>query len=125
MRQAWNWQLAPWDVVGAMVAVYYWTLRRNYGSLMQGAQLFEDMRKREQQALELNDNVLQGLVVARMALDLGEEKRAVRALDNAIESASQMITELIGCDQRPVSAGLLRNGARAARDRHGATTAAA
>src|SRR6476661_1857303 len=38
MRDAWGWQLAMWDVVGALVAGYYWTLRRNYGSLMQGAQ---------------------------------------------------------------------------------------
>ena len=76
MRVAWGWQLALWDVIGATVAVYYWSLRRNYGSLMQGAQLFEDMRKREQQALELNDNVLQGLVVAKMSLDLGKEDKA-------------------------------------------------
>jgi len=111
MRAAWGWQLALWDVIGATVAVYYWTLRRNYGSLMQGAQLFEDMRKREQQALELNDNVLQGLVVAKMSLDLGKEDKARDALDTAIGSASHMITDLLGSDQRPVSAGLLRRTA--------------
>ncbi len=111
MRAAWGWQLAMWDVIGATVAVYYWSLRRNYGSLMQGAQLFEDMRKREQQALELNDNVLQGLVVAKMSLDLGKEEKAREALDTAIGSASHMITDLLGSDQRPVSAGLLRRTA--------------
>ena len=111
MRAAWGWQLALWDVIGATVAVYYWSLRRNYGSLMQGAQLFEDMRKREQQALELNDNVLQGLVVAKMSLDLGKEDKARAALDTAIGSASHMITDLLGSDQRPVSAGLLRRTA--------------
>src|SRR3954467_3089943 len=41
IRTAWGWPLASWDVVGAVVAIYYWTLRRNYGSLMQGAQLFQ------------------------------------------------------------------------------------
>src|SRR3954471_18232497 len=30
MRTAWGWPLAIWDVVGAVVAAYYWTLRRNY-----------------------------------------------------------------------------------------------
>ena len=75
MREAWGWPLAIWDIVGALVAIYYWTLRRNYGSLMQGAALFEDLRKREQQALELNDSVLQGLVVAKMALDLDDTPR--------------------------------------------------
>ena len=48
---------------------------------MHGAQLFEDLRQREQQALELNDNVLQGLVVAKMALDLDEPDKADEALD--------------------------------------------
>ena len=76
MRSAWGWPLATWDVIGAVVAVYYWTLRRNYGSLMQGAQLFQDLRQREQQALELNDTVLQGLVVAKMALDLDQPAKA-------------------------------------------------
>jgi hypothetical protein len=108
MRSAWGWQLATWDVIGALVGVYYWTLRRNYGSLMQGAKLFEDLRQREQQALEINDNVLQGLVVARMALDLDQQEKAVAALDTAIGSASHMITELLGTD-RAISAGLLRS----------------
>ncbi|MGA8258329.1 MAG: hypothetical protein WB767_17305 [Nocardioides sp.] len=96
MRQAWSWPLTVWDIVGAAVAVYYWTLRRNYGSLMEGAQLFEDMRKREQQALELNDSVLQGLVVSKMALDLDEIDKARAALDTSIESASRIITDLLG-----------------------------
>jgi len=96
MRAAWGWPLASWDVVGAVVAVYYWTLRRNYGSLMQGAQLFEDLRQREQQALELNDTVLQGLVVAKMALDLDQPAKANEALSASIGSASRIITELLG-----------------------------
>jgi hypothetical protein len=96
MRSAWGWPLASWDVVGAIVAVYYWTLRRNYGSLMQGAQLFEDLRQREQQALELNDTVLQGLVVAKMALDLDKPVKANEALTASIGSASRIITGLLG-----------------------------
>jgi hypothetical protein len=96
MRSAWGWPLASWDVIGAIVAVYYWTLRRNYGSLMQGAQLFQDLRQREQQALELNDTVLQGLVVAKMALDLDQPQKANEAITASIGSASRIITELLG-----------------------------
>lgn len=107
MREAWGWPLALWDVVGAVVGIYYWTLRRNYSSLMQGAQLFADLREREKQALEINDNVLQGLVVARLALDLDQQDRAVAALDTAIASASAMITGLLGQD--PSSAKLQRS----------------
>lgn len=98
MRAAWGWPLTIWDVVGATVAVYYWTLRRNYGSLMEGAQLFEDLRKREQQALEINDSILQGLVVSKMALDLDDVDRARAALDVSIQSASRIITNLLGSE---------------------------
>lgn len=101
MRDAWTWQLAVWDLVGAVVATYYWTLRRTYGSLMQGAQLFEDMKRREEQALEINDTILQGIVVARMALDLGDRDRAMTALDSSISSASDLVTDLLGPGHLP------------------------
>jgi len=102
MRTAWDWPLALWDVVGAAVAVYYWTLRRNYSSLMQGAKLFEDLREREQQALELNDTVLQGLVVAKMALDLDDPAKAQAALSSSITSASRIITGLLDSHHSPL-----------------------
>lgn len=98
MRLGWGWPLVIWDIIGMLVALYYWTLRRNYSSLMKGAQLFEDMRRREQQALEWNDSVLQGLVVAKMALDLDDPERAKAALATSINSASEMITELLGSE---------------------------
>src|SRR6266567_3726639 len=40
--------------------------------------------------------VLQGMVVARMALDLGQTSKAVAALDASIASASHMISGLLG-----------------------------
>lgn len=98
MRTAWGWPLALWDIIGALVGIYYWTLRRSYSSLMQGAQLFEDLRQHEQQALEINDKVLQGLVVAKMALDLGDFEKADHAMTSAIDSASRMITQLLGSE---------------------------
>lgn len=102
MRSAWGWPLAIWDVVGALVATYYWTLRRTYSSLMQGAKLFEDLRQREQQALELNDTVLQGLVVAKMALDLDDTAKAEAALGSSIAAASRIITGLLDSHHNPL-----------------------
>ncbi len=96
MRAAWSWPLSVWDLVSAFVALYYWSLRRNYGKLMQGAKLFEDMRQREQQALELNDSVLQGIVVAKMALEMEEPAKAEAALSTSINAASRIITDLLG-----------------------------
>ena len=99
MRQAWGWPLALWDLVGAVVGVYYWTLRRNYSSLMQGAKLFEDLRQREQQALEINDNVLQGTGRGQDgSRPRPAARRPTRALTTAIDSASKMITDLLGND---------------------------
>ncbi len=99
MREAWGPELAIWDLVGAIVGVYYWTLRGGFGGGTESPQLFQDQVEREQHALELNDTVLQGMVVARMALDLGERKRGMAALDTSIAAASHMITELIGDDR--------------------------
>ncbi|MET0998690.1 MAG: hypothetical protein ABWX73_08270 [Marmoricola sp.] len=99
MRAAWGPELALWDLVGAAVAAYYWTLRGGFSPKDESPQLFKDQYEREQRALELNDAVLQGMVVARLALDLGERRRGMSALDGAIESASRMITELIGDDR--------------------------
>ncbi|HYY12229.1 MAG TPA: hypothetical protein VE781_14930 [Kineosporiaceae bacterium] len=111
MRASYDASMAAWDVLSAAVGVHYWSLRRSYAPLMRGAKLFEDLRQREQQALELNDNVLQGLVVAKLALDLGQHDRARAALETSIASASDIITDLLGPERRPASAGLLRSSA--------------
>ncbi|MBB6628363.1 hypothetical protein H5V45_13635 [Nocardioides sp. KIGAM211] len=121
MRTAWGWPLAIWDAVGAIVAIYYWTLRRNYSSLMQGAQLFEDLQKREQQALELNDSVLQGLVVAKLALDLHQPEKANEALTSSIDSASRIITNLLGSEHFKIA--LLRSAPAVLGAAQGAGTA--
>ena len=107
LREAWGWPLAVCDAAGAVVAVYYWRLRRTFPSLDRGAQLFEDLRRREQQALELNDSVLQGLVVAKMALDLDDPDRAREALTTSIDSASRIITNLLGSEHFSIA--LLRS----------------
>jgi hypothetical protein len=108
LRASYDWEAAIWDIITAAIGVYYWTLRRTYGSLMKGAKLFEDMKAREAQALELNDNVLQGLVVAKMALDIDERDRATAALETAISSASSMITDLLGPHPTRPDSGMLR-----------------
>ncbi len=111
MRTAWGPELALWDLVGAAVAVYYWTLRGGFGPSDRSPQLFKDQYEREQRALELNDAVLQGMVVARMALDLGERRRGLSALDGSIDAASRMITELIGDDRGHLARRPLRSTA--------------
>jgi len=45
MRQAFGWQMATWDAVGATVALFYLSLRRSYGRLLHSPQMFEDSER--------------------------------------------------------------------------------
>ncbi|MFP5297958.1 MAG: PAS domain-containing protein [Actinomycetota bacterium] len=50
---------------------------------------------RQKQALELNDNVVQGLAVAGMALELGETSKAKEAISRTLAAAQSIITGLL------------------------------
>jgi hypothetical protein len=50
---------------------------------------------RRQQALEINDNVVQGLTVAKLAFDLGDREKALNALQETLVSARGIITRLL------------------------------
>lgn len=97
MREAFDtWQIAAWDVLTMSVGLYYWSLRRTYGALMKGARLFEDLRERQRQALELNDSLVQGLAVAQLAHELGDREQTREALAETLERAKAMVSELLG-----------------------------
>jgi hypothetical protein len=50
---------------------------------------------RRQQALEINDNVVQGLAVAKYSMELGEHDRARAAVESTLEAARHIISELL------------------------------
>lgn len=91
-----DWHLVAWDIFTAGVGVYYWTLRRTYGALMTGATLFEDLREKQRQALEINDTIVQGLVVAETALAFDQHELSKDALAATLVSARQIISDLLG-----------------------------
>jgi hypothetical protein len=105
LRASWHWPSVGWDIVGAGVAIYYLSLRGSYASVMRGAQLFEDMKVRERQALEINDNIVQGLSVAKYALDQGEDAKSKRAVEETLKKARLIITELLGDEDSEVALG--------------------
>lgn len=47
------------------------------------------------QALKLNDEVLQGLAVAKMAFDSGEDEKGKDALAASLDQLKQMINEML------------------------------
>jgi signal transduction histidine kinase len=97
MREAFDsWHTSAFDLVTAGVAVWYWRLRNRFPALVRGSALFEDLRERERQALEINDNVVQHLAVAKLAYDLGKHDEAYEAIDVGLTSSRRIITELLG-----------------------------
>ena len=107
LRKAWGWPLAVWDAAGAVVAVYYWSLRRNYSSLDRRAQLFEDLLPARAAGAGAQRQRPAGLIVAKMGCDLDDPDRANEALTTSIDSASRIITELLGSEQSSIA--LLRS----------------
>lgn len=107
MREAMGWHAAVWDVLSAAVAVYYWTLRRQYGALLQrGPVLFADLKARQRSALEINDNIVQGLALAQYRYEAGEPEKAHEAVVKTLAAARAMMSDLVDpVVGRPIEAG--------------------
>lgn len=58
--------------------------------------MFEDIRVRRREALEIHDNVVQGLAVAKLSLDLGRAAEATDAVERTLAASRQIITDLLG-----------------------------
>lgn len=96
MRTAMGWHAAVWDVLSAAVAVFYWTLRRSYGALLQqGPALFADLKARQRTALEINDNIVQGLALAQYRYEAGEPEKAHEAVVKTLAAARTMMSDLV------------------------------
>ena len=66
----------------------------------------EHYRENERHALELNDDVVQGLALAKMALELDQLEEAVRAIETTLTASKRIVTELLAHNN--VTAGDLR-----------------
>ena len=89
-------RLVVWDVFTAIVAIYFYTLRSRFAIVYRGAALCEDMEKREIDAKDLQDNVVQGLAHAKMALELGQRDEGYKAIDDTLTASRRIMTELLG-----------------------------
>lgn len=96
LRQAFSWHVAIGDAMTATIGIWYWSLRKTYAPLMRGAALFEDMKESQRRALQINDNIVQGLTVAKMALELDQREKSEQALEEALASARGIISDLLG-----------------------------
>ena len=54
-----------------------------------------EAKLRRRQALEINDNIVQGLAVAKYAFELGDDTMAKAALDRSLSAAKRIISDLL------------------------------
>ena len=71
------WYELGWDLVTALVAVNYWTQRRTYGALVEGAALFEDLQQ-QQRIRDLEHR--EAMAAAHARAERGQEAARAQAL---------------------------------------------
>jgi hypothetical protein len=93
------------DLFGATVALWYWSLRGRYGALLSGPSLFADVKERQRRAVEINDDIVQGLATIAYAAELGDTATVKAAAARALDSSRKIINELVGPAGSPVRLG--------------------
>jgi len=68
----------------------------------------EHYRDNERHALELNDDVVQGLALAKIALELDRPEEAIAAIESTLEASKRIVSELLA--HNDISPGRLRRG---------------
>jgi PAS domain S-box-containing protein len=59
------------------------------------AERLKEMEARHRQALELNDEIVQGIASAKLALELGEQGKALSVLGATMRSARAIVSDLL------------------------------
>ncbi len=111
MRRAFNdWHVSTWDIVTAGVAVWYLSLRNRFPALVRGAAIFEDLKVRQRQALDIHDNIVQGLATAKISFEMNRIDEGMRAVEDTLAASRKIITDLLGDDLAdiPLEPGKLR-----------------
>lgn len=94
-----------WVMTAGTIAVAGWLVGRlsrqvrEQSALLAERRLFEE---RERHALEINDNVVQGLSVAKYSLAAGQTETAARVVDETLARARRIITDQLGDGEEPV-----------------------
>ena len=66
--------------------------------------LVEALRERHRYGIELNDNIIQGLAIAKFSLEMGDVTKAVEAIDNALVETKNIAMQLLAEDELGMSA---------------------
>ncbi|MTV27041.1 hypothetical protein FTX61_16700 [Nitriliruptoraceae bacterium ZYF776] len=93
-----DWHLIVIDGITAVIATRYWMLRGRFPALVRGAAVFEDLSARREQALDVHDHIIQQLLTAKLALELGDRDLALTHLDAGIVEGRRIVSDLVGDD---------------------------
>ncbi len=83
-------------LAAALASMFAWRLNEDAHERAEvySRKLYEE-QLRQVQALEINDNIVQGLVVAKYALDANDGEHARAAVERTLVSARHIITDLL------------------------------
>jgi PAS domain S-box-containing protein len=79
----------PVESVGVMVDITDKKLREAYQDQL------DEARRQQQQALQLNDTVVQGLATAKMALELEADDKASEVVASTLSNAKRIVDQLL------------------------------
>jgi hypothetical protein len=119
LNNPWKWAVIHGlFVLGASAAnVYAWRLNEEAAGETESYRArLEEGQRRRQSALEINDNVVQGLAVVTSALALGKSELASEAASQAIAAARDIMSDLLDESGAPIEPGSLRRTASAGRE---------
>lgn len=104
-RAMFTWPVALWDLLAAGIGLYYLSLRNRFAALLRGAALFEDLKERQKQALDIHDNVVQGLATAKLAFELDRRDEGMREIEQTLEHARGIVNGLLGDSDSEIALG--------------------
>lgn len=104
-----RWTAVAFGAIGALLLLGLLAAYIRMSRRVQRAELAE---LRHAQAFEINDSVVQRLVIAQMALELGRIDEAKAAIGAALDSGSELITRLAASETLTRSTGATDDGGR-------------
>jgi hypothetical protein len=111
LNNPWKWALIHGlFVLGASAAsVYAWRMNEEAAAETERYRShLEEAQRRRRSALQINDDIVQGLAVITSALATGHDDLARREADKTLAAARAIITDMLGDDPGPVVPGSLR-----------------
>jgi len=100
-----RWLSLAASAIASSTGLAYLLFRARRHPRLGNALLYEDADQQHRQGLEINDQIVQGLTVAQMALALDERQKSEEALAAALAAARRIVGELLAQAQSPLTAG--------------------